>query len=490
MNKRRIIFRADGNSQIGLGHVVRSLALADMLKDDFTCIFAIQNPSEAIIEQIETICDYIIALPRVENYIEEAHHLVNKFLKAGDILILDGYFFNTDYQQIIKNNGDKLVCIDDIYNYHFVSDAVINHAGRIDPLLYSRENYTKFYVGPRYALLRKEFLKAAQESSKNICFNNILICMGGADPDNHTKKILLQVLEAASSQYNEINILIGSSYLYEKELNNLVARVNKKIIIHKNLGASDVEQLMQNCGSAICSPSSVSYEYCAVRGLLFLYQTFDNQRNIYNFLVNARCALPYKGSESLLVSEQLKDEVVTSQKKIFDGLSPIRFRLLFQALQMNLKLRKAKTQDNKLYFDWANEPSVRMNAIHREPIVWENHKLWFEKKIYCSSSYLYVVENKERPIGQIRIDFEGDIGTIDYSIDKEYRGIGLGKIIVWLAIEELEREMQCGFTLRALVKEKNIPSCKVFQKLNFNHKEDVQIDNENYFLFEHQIYSS
>ena len=33
-DKPKIYFRADGNSRMGLGHVIRSLALAEMLRDD------------------------------------------------------------------------------------------------------------------------------------------------------------------------------------------------------------------------------------------------------------------------------------------------------------------------------------------------------------------------------------------------------------------------------------------------------------------------
>ena len=61
--ERRIIFRADGNSDIGLGHVIRSLALVEMLKDNFECVFAIQEPVNALVRQIEAVCAELIILP-------------------------------------------------------------------------------------------------------------------------------------------------------------------------------------------------------------------------------------------------------------------------------------------------------------------------------------------------------------------------------------------------------------------------------------------
>ena len=34
---QKIYFRADAGAEIGYGHFIRTLALADMLKDDFSC---------------------------------------------------------------------------------------------------------------------------------------------------------------------------------------------------------------------------------------------------------------------------------------------------------------------------------------------------------------------------------------------------------------------------------------------------------------------
>lgn len=46
MGKRQIIFRADAGKRIGYGHFVRTLALADMLKEEFECVFVTQDPTE------------------------------------------------------------------------------------------------------------------------------------------------------------------------------------------------------------------------------------------------------------------------------------------------------------------------------------------------------------------------------------------------------------------------------------------------------------
>ena len=56
MGSRKIFFRADASSAIGYGHFIRTLALADMLKDDFDCTFFTVSPTPYQISEMEKVC--------------------------------------------------------------------------------------------------------------------------------------------------------------------------------------------------------------------------------------------------------------------------------------------------------------------------------------------------------------------------------------------------------------------------------------------------
>ena len=124
MLRSKIYFRADGNADIGLGHVIRCLALADMLKEEFECVFATRFVNKYINEEIQKTCSSYIKLK--EKHGEHYEEFLS-FIEKEDIVVLDNYFFTTDYQKKIKNIGCKLVCIDDMHDKHYVADAVINH---------------------------------------------------------------------------------------------------------------------------------------------------------------------------------------------------------------------------------------------------------------------------------------------------------------------------------------------------------------------------
>ena len=70
MTKRKIFFRADAGAQIGYGHFIRTLALADMLRDDFDCTFLTQSPSEYQQKEVEKVCP-LVALPSDDSKFEK-----------------------------------------------------------------------------------------------------------------------------------------------------------------------------------------------------------------------------------------------------------------------------------------------------------------------------------------------------------------------------------------------------------------------------------
>ena len=125
-------FRAD--AAIGYGHFVRTLALADMLKADFACTFFTCHPTAYQIGEMEQVCPYVAL--REETHFDD---FLSR-LRGDEIVVLDNYFFTTDYQRAIKEKGCRLVCVDDMHDKHYVADVVINH-GQTDENLFSAEAY-------------------------------------------------------------------------------------------------------------------------------------------------------------------------------------------------------------------------------------------------------------------------------------------------------------------------------------------------------------
>lgn len=332
--KNNVIIRADGGVSIGMGHVVRCLALADMLKNDFNIVFAIQQPDESIANTIHTVTDNIIQLPLENDYQKDISNF-ESYLKSNDIVVLDGYHFKTDYQKRIKNKGCKLVCIDDLHSWHQVADVIINHAEGVDESLYSAEGYTKFCLGLDYLLLRKPFLKLASTVKKISAIKKVFISMGAADVNNLTQKFT-EALTGING-LEEIHLMLGSINPHLKSLERLIEN-NKQIKIktHFNISAEELVELLKNCDLAICPASSISLECCAVGIGLISGYTAENQLGNLAGMEKRKTLINF-GDMNLLTVEEIKvmlheisrnpkllNELIKNQKKMIDGTSPER----------------------------------------------------------------------------------------------------------------------------------------------------------------------
>lgn len=324
--KRNIFFRADGSSRIGLGHIIRSLALVEMLSTEFTCHFITRNPSVFLSNLLEQQCDTVVELPAGMDLLEEAHFVANEVIHDQAILVLDGYHFETTYQRIVKKSVDRLICIDDIYQYHFVADAIINHAGGITAQLYSAEPFTRFYLGLDYILLRRPFREAAKSRMPITQREEaIFICLGGADPKNDLWEVL-QVLRKKISK-EKIYIVVGSAYLHREELEQKLADQWKgDYEILSNLSAVQMVDYMQRCPVAITSPSSVSYEYLSVGGVLYLHLIADNQKDMLAYLTKNKLALHFRQYPQ----EEVRKELEENQRKYLDGDQAKRLLEIFK----------------------------------------------------------------------------------------------------------------------------------------------------------------
>jgi UDP-2,4-diacetamido-2,4,6-trideoxy-beta-L-altropyranose hydrolase len=324
--KRKIYFRADGNAQMGLGHIFRSLALAEMVSTDFDCYFIVRNPLLILKEQILATCNGIIELEDTDDSIAEAKQ-ISSLINAGEIIVLDGYHFITPYQQVFKEKDIKVVCIDDIHAYHFISDVVINHAGGMNLKDYSFEPYTKFFLGLQYALLRKPFREAAKNRKLDKP-NNIFICLGGADPNNDTLGVLKQI-----GQFDETTtcyLVLGGAYLHKKSLMTYLQNSSIKIEILQNLSAYEMVHYMNLCAKAITPPSTIAYEYLSTGGILYLKIIADNQININRYFLNEGLAFSFDNYNQIAPITIIN--TINKQKELLDGYSDRRYIEIFKLL--------------------------------------------------------------------------------------------------------------------------------------------------------------
>ncbi len=143
-----------------------------------------------------------------------------------------------------------------------------------------------------------------------------------------------------------------------------------------------------------------------------------------------------------------------------------------------LSFRKADEQDVLLYFDWANDPTVREQSYNSNVIDFKDHKRWFDAKVVDDSCLLLVFQNQDKVnVGQIRIQKQNKTeALIGISISAEHRGKGLAKVMLRLT-SEFFLENNIGYFIHAYIKEQNESSKHAFEKAGFVFQEMINYES-------------
>ena len=147
-----------------------------------------------------------------------------------------------------------------------------------------------------------------------------------------------------------------------------------------------------------------------------------------------------------------------------------------------IKLRRATRKDCRLIWQWANDPDVRAVSFSPEPIVYEDHVKWFETKLNDAHCCIYIAEdvavNREiEAVGQIRFDLKTQEAYISISLDRKFRGQGLGAQIMELASRTYLASSDAKI-IHAYIKKDNTVSLAAFKKAGFSSVKSVRVNNK------------
>jgi RimJ/RimL family protein N-acetyltransferase len=147
---------------------------------------------------------------------------------------------------------------------------------------------------------------------------------------------------------------------------------------------------------------------------------------------------------------------------------------------MSLKLKKIKLEDNQILFKWANLKSVRDNSLNKKKINYNHHLKWLEKYLNKSPKHVgKLIYIRNKAIGFIRLDKKNSFFFISYLISPRFRKKGYATKAIKLLIKNLNN----GQKIVAIVKNNNIASIKIFEKLNFR----LMLKTSKYHKFKYNV---
>lgn len=136
-----------------------------------------------------------------------------------------------------------------------------------------------------------------------------------------------------------------------------------------------------------------------------------------------------------------------------------------------------------MFYQWSQDHSVRANSFRNEKFSFEMHEGWFNEKIRSNMTDMYVLESDGIPVGQIRFEIDKGSAKINLSIDANFRGKGLGTILLRMGGSHFFKNHPETHALYGDVMNNNEPSKHAFIRVGFILAEENIVNDKKYIEF-------
>ena len=288
-----LLLRADASPQIGMGHVMRCLALAEpWLQAGSAVTLLTASPPPALRARAEVLGVTIKELSAASDSPADASETIAfaQSLRAT-WLVLDGYHFDAGFQRAVKSAGLRLLVFDDTaHATHYAADFVLNqNLGASASLYPHRDPTTRLLLGPRFVQLRGEFASFnAQAANPRLSSlapiggegrgegarpPRVLVTLGGSDPDNATGEVL-SVLRTIPNL--TADLILGPANPHAGALQSAIRNPQSAIHLHQN--PPDLPPLMARADLAICAGGTTAWELSFLGVPMLVLVLAENQR--------------------------------------------------------------------------------------------------------------------------------------------------------------------------------------------------------------------
>ncbi|TBU91623.1 UDP-2,4-diacetamido-2,4,6-trideoxy-beta-L-altropyranose hydrolase [Stutzerimonas kirkiae] len=301
-----VVFRTDASLQIGTGHVMRCLTLADVLTaQGADCQFICREHQGNLIEQIRNKGYIAHALPALTEPAEASLTTKDEQSPAhihwlgatqeqdaeacvpvlaelrSDWLIVDHYALDVRWELVLKPHYKSLMVIDDLADRQHQCDLLLDQTFGRDADDYQAwvPADCRLLCGSQYALLRPEFsalrpYSLARRATPRL--RNLLITMGGVDKDNATGRVLEALQASPLPAECQITVVMGAAAPWLAEVSSLAKSMPWPIRVL--VGVNDMAQIMADSDLAIGAAGATSWERCCLGLPTAMMVVADNQR--------------------------------------------------------------------------------------------------------------------------------------------------------------------------------------------------------------------
>jgi UDP-2,4-diacetamido-2,4,6-trideoxy-beta-L-altropyranose hydrolase len=456
----KVAFRVDASARIGSGHFMRSLALADALRERggrayFLCrclpaalaeslaagghdLVQLESPNTKAKSPANSIYAEWLGVEQEEDAEQTAAALGGRNCTW---LVVDHYALDYLWERKMRAAGARILCVDDLANRDHDCDLLVDHGFYENPeARYSGRvpGACRTLLGPRYALLRKEFHEARSRAHpRDGVVRRILVSFGGSDAANATGAAV-QALEALSLRDVRVDVVIGSEHPQRSAIDVACKRCGFSIHVQ----STRMAELMAAADLAIGAGGGSTWERCCVGLPCLTMSLAKNQEELVRD--SARAGLLYAPSvafsdpvglarhlHALLENSPLLTSLSLRCLKLVDGRGTQR--VLRAMGVMNVAVRPAILADAGPLFEWRNHASIREVSRTANALDWSGHQSWVASVLADSDRVLLIGEVAALPVGVVRFDVSNDTAEVSIYMVPGQEGRGYGTELLMVA---------------------------------------------------------
>lgn len=351
-----VYVRVDGNVQIGMGHVMRTLSLADaMRKVGLPIYFLMSNQKgegETAAELVRQRGFDVIEIPYAYQEKDgEIPYLARTLAQFPTVFLVDSYAVTPEYLSALRELG-KVVYVDDLCEETYPIDGILNYNIYAENLPYQeryaenkslQEKATKLFLGPQYAPIREAFVERRSAMEKEGKQKNggqplnVLFTTGGGDS--------LHILPAIAEDLDKLldgvtyHFLCGPLSEDGEKLTSMAQMYGpKRMVVHGP--QENMASFLNRFDLVVSAAGSTLYELCTLGIATIGFSFVENQvQNLAGFA--QQVGMPTAGAFDqdmekakekvfMLVREYLQEDekrqnLANRMASLVDGMGAMRF---------------------------------------------------------------------------------------------------------------------------------------------------------------------
>lgn len=334
-----LCIRADADARMGVGHVMRCLALAQTWQDrggSVCFISAMETPS--LLERLRQEAMEISTIRAAPGSDQDLQETVAAARQRGATwLVLDGYHFSREYMLGVQQAGLHLLLLDDVADRDLSGvEAVLNQNAYATVEMHQHfDPRPHLLLGARHTLLRREFLKHREEREIHGDARRILVTLGGADVPNATLNVM-RSLERITALRLEVRLVVGAANRHLPELSAELPQLRTRHEAEILINPPDMPGQMVWSDITITAAGSSCWELCCLGVPQLMLVTADNQRlmppyfiehgiaDVFGEMNESRIAELAARIESLLGDFERRAALSRTSRQLIDGIGATR----------------------------------------------------------------------------------------------------------------------------------------------------------------------